>query len=105
MKKSENVKFEYLYRDAGNYKNWGEVVFSNRNHLSIQDINKTITDHLIDKLYFNSADLKIKELNFLEPDIDLDHSWHEFYRCITTSDPVTDSDCRDISEIIKRLIG
>jgi len=24
-----NVRFEYLYRDAGNFKNWGEIVFFN----------------------------------------------------------------------------
>jgi hypothetical protein len=24
-----SVRFEYLYRDAGNFKNWGEVVFFN----------------------------------------------------------------------------
>lgn len=24
-----NIRFEYLYRDHGNLKNWGEIVFSN----------------------------------------------------------------------------
>ena len=24
-----NLRMDYLYRDAGNYKNWGEVVFAN----------------------------------------------------------------------------
>ena len=29
LKEMNNVKFNYLYRDAGNYKKWAYVIFSN----------------------------------------------------------------------------
>jgi hypothetical protein len=34
----KNIKFIYLYRDAGNYKNWGEVVFYNKNKLPKESV-------------------------------------------------------------------
>jgi len=29
-----NVRFEYLYRDEGNFKNWGEIVFFNPRNIN-----------------------------------------------------------------------
>ncbi len=37
-----NVKFCFLYRDAGNYKTFGEIVFSNPEHLGVKEIEAKI---------------------------------------------------------------
>jgi len=33
-----NIKFNYLYRDAGNYKHYGSVIFASPNDLSLLEI-------------------------------------------------------------------
>jgi len=37
-----NIIFEYLYRDAGNNKNFGSVIFSNHKGLSVEEIGAKI---------------------------------------------------------------
>ena len=37
-----NVSFKYLYRDAGNYKQHGEAIFTNTTFISIQEIEQQI---------------------------------------------------------------
>lgn len=101
--KEQNVKFEYLYRDAGNFKNWGDVIFSNKRRLPIENINNEITLYLIDGLYFNANELEIKDLHSNSIDIDLDHDWHEFHACKNTDEYLSDVKNRDISDIILKL--
>lgn len=63
-----NLLFEYLYRDADNYKAWSEVIRSNKNNLSIIHVKATIEKSLIDALYFDANQaglpaLQPKQLN------------------------------------------
>jgi hypothetical protein len=44
-----NIRFEYLYRDAGNFKKWGEVIFSNKNNRDANDLEKQAKSVLIDR--------------------------------------------------------
>jgi len=44
-----NIRFEYLYRDAGNFKNWGEIIFSNKNNYDADYLEKQVRAVLIDK--------------------------------------------------------
>lgn len=98
-----NTKFTYLYRDAGNYKNWGEVVFSNTQAIPIDQINERIESLLIDKQNFVASDLKLPDLHFEKHDPASDHSWHEFSSCTDTEEEVTDVYGRDITDVIKGL--
>ncbi len=41
-----NIAFEYLYRDAGNYKNWNTVVFSNRDAVDPDVYSRTHAGHI-----------------------------------------------------------
>ena len=43
-----NIIVEYLYRDAGNNKIWGEALFSNKSNLGLHDLLKMIKEKLID---------------------------------------------------------
>ena len=78
-----NVAFEYLYRDAGNSKNWGEVVFSNPNDIAIGAIIAEAQDALIDGCYFIAEQARVPVLHFGDYDPELDHGWHEAY-CFTS---------------------
>ena len=85
---SMNIKFSYLYRDAGNYKNYGEVVFHNPNDLSFKEIEGLIRSKLIEGQWFVVKDWNLPDLHFDRYDEDLDHGWHEFEGISYTNDPV-----------------
>ena len=70
-----NTRFNYLYRDAANYKEWGEVVFGG-----------FVTDGLIARFtralesgeFFIADQIRIPEVFPLTwPRYDDDHCWHE----------------------------
>ncbi len=74
-----NIKMTYLYRDAGNYKHWFEVVFPNRSGISVEELTKEIKQRLISGEYFEQSQAPVP---FEYPDSfdpELDHTWLEFY--------------------------
>jgi hypothetical protein len=73
-----NIKFEYLYRDAGNYKQHGEVVFSNKTKLSPSFVDENIKKYLFDNMYFYPNQLGLKSLHFFPWDHEFDHLFHEY---------------------------
>lgn len=99
-----NVKFEYLYRDASNYKNWGEVIFSNKCGLEIKVIEIQIENDLVDNQFFIAEQLDLPVLYFDKYDLEMDHSWHEFSsisECENRSNDMKDRDIREIIELLK----
>jgi hypothetical protein len=96
-----NVKFEYLYRDAGNYKVYGHVIFSNQEKLTKLEIKERLKSFE----FFNPKDLKIPRLRHadLPYDTDLDHSWNEYSTVEETNDSPTDK--RSISEFLNELLS
>ena len=44
------VKFNYLYRDAGNYKSWGELIFSNPDGLNLKEIDRQLRMKFIQEI-------------------------------------------------------
>lgn len=95
-----HLKFNYLYRDAGNYKNYGFVIFSNGNNEDPETLEKTIREHLIDGEFFYPEDL-VKPVFFDEYNEELDHGWHEFDSVEETTEEPTDA--RDIEDFIADL--
>ena len=73
-----NIKFSYLYRDAGNYKNYGEVIFASLDELPIEEVGRLIRSKLIDEQWFYTKEWKLPNLHFDKWDEDLDHGFHEF---------------------------
>lgn len=51
-----DIKFNYLYRDASNYKQFGNVIMSNLNNMCIDLINDIIRRNLIDGEFFNASE-------------------------------------------------
>jgi hypothetical protein len=74
------IVFEYLYRDAGNFKNWGEACFKNEQGLSLDEIETRIQEGLIDGMYFSAEKVGLPTLYFEERSEQLDHEWHEYDR-------------------------
>jgi hypothetical protein len=86
-----NIKFSYLYRDGANYKQFNEVVFSNPNNLTGNEIEATIKKQLIDSEWFVAKDWKLPDMRFKEYawDSEIDHDWHEFESIEETLEQVT----------------
>lgn len=98
-----NIRFSYLYRDAGNFKNFGEVIFSNPNETLLDDLSARLKLALLDEMYFDAYAVGLPELFFDDYDEELDHDWHEFelleYVDNTLKTPIVDS----IDSFISRL--
>ncbi len=75
-----NIKFEYLYRDEGNYKTFDEIVFYNPGQLSIEVIRKSIESHLIDGCCFDPDAWHIPRFSFHQLNAFgmYDYLWYEF---------------------------
>ncbi|MBL7871256.1 MAG: hypothetical protein JNM78_06580 [Cyclobacteriaceae bacterium] len=73
-----NIKFNYLYRDGGNYKVWGSEVFSNPDMIQLNYAEEKIRKSLIDGEFFDPTYWKVKRLKYEDWVSELDHSWNEF---------------------------
>ena len=101
--RSSNIKFIYLYRDASNYKNWGEVIFSNPAGLQPQEIEGYFHRCFTGDDTFIASQVRLPEVFFYdcgEPTID-DHCFHEFSSIEATDLPATDKFRRSILEFVR----
>ncbi len=89
--KGENIKFEYRYRDAANYKQYGGIVFCNPEELSLASIEFCIRKHLVEGEFFDHNSFHLPPLFFDSYDTELDHPFHEFFGVSCTSDLPTDT--------------
>jgi len=86
-----NIKFNYLYRDAGNHKNYNSLVFANPNNIDNQDLETLIKSKLIEGSWFYVNEWKLPDLHFKCWDNEIDHDWHEFESLEYTDAPPTQS--------------
>jgi hypothetical protein len=94
-----------MYRDASNYKQHGEAIFSNEKQLPMDEIEKKVRACLNDGEYFIARQLHLEE-RFFDALYDDDHPWHEFVRVEVTDDPTFDPEPehkRDIAEFLVEL--
>ena len=82
-----NIQFNYLYRDAANYKNYGFLVFNNLEKLDLKPLEILIKSKLIDSQFFVANDWQVTHLHFENWDEQTDHTWHEFESVEFTSKP------------------
>jgi hypothetical protein len=102
---SPNIRFAYMYRDASNYKQHGEAIFSNETHLPLDEIEKQIRSYLNDGEFFIARQVHLEE-RFFEVLYDDDHPWHEFLGVDASDDPAFDPNHehkRDIAEFLSNL--
>lgn len=101
MNQLHNIKFEYMYRDAGNYKQYGETVFGNPENQSIDSIKNKIAESLIDNEYFDPSVWGIDCIAAYPYDPELDHNWYEFVDVTLSEDELTDD--RIIGEFLDMI--
>jgi hypothetical protein len=101
-----NIKFQYLYRDAGNYKQSGEVVFSNEDRLGTTVLAKELGEAFLEDGLFIAHQVRIPEI-FLATDGLLtsdDHCFHEFDSVEDTCDAPNDKYGRSIREFVDEVM-
>lgn len=98
-----NIRFEYLYRDSGNYKNWGSIVFSNPQNEKVEVLTERVRSCLIDHAFFVAAKAGVPDLHFDNFDEELDHGWHEFAFVEYTLESPNDTQGRNISQFLLDL--
>jgi len=98
-----NLRFDYLYRDAGNYKNWGDLVFLNKDNCDACKLEQQARKFLIDGEFFVAEKAGIPDLRFQTHVNALDHEWHEFHAFIPTTEKANDPHARDITAFIESL--
>ncbi len=98
-----NTKLEYLYRDAGNNKKWGEVVFTNHKSINLGQLKSMFKEVLIKKEFFIARQSGLPELSFQKPDKELDHGWYEYSEISSTIEQENDLCNRDITDFIELL--
>jgi len=93
-----NIQLSYLYRDAGNYKLFGQAIFRNPENLSPEEIQSRLQARLIDGEFFDAEKWGIPKLQFENYLPDQDHPWHEIEKIEATSAGITDN--RTIAEFL-----
>ncbi|MBN2803897.1 MAG: hypothetical protein JXR91_12465 [Deltaproteobacteria bacterium] len=92
-----NTKITYLYRDAGNYKNWNEVIIAG------QITTEQITPYLLDGRCFIANETGLKDMHFTPTNSD-DHNWHEIESLEPTKDlPTTSLTANTLLKNLKKM--
>jgi hypothetical protein len=93
-----NTLFNYLYRDASNYKEWGEIVFKGE---ATQALGERFARALDGGDFFIADQIRIPEVfPSTWPVYADDHCWHESAGFELTERPVTDSLARAIEAFV-----
>lgn len=98
-----NILFEYLYRDAGNNKLWGEILLSNREGMDVRRAEDAIRSSLIDGEFFVAEDVGIAPLRFENRDHDLDHGWHEFHALQAAYEARGEEPLCDLADCLQKM--
>ncbi len=98
------IKFNYLYRDASNYRIWGYEVFSNPQSLDLTIIESKIRESLIDGEFFDPQYWRVQALKHEDWIPELDHTWNAF-DCIeyTDENPTTSISINEFLELISKI--
>ena len=100
----QNIKFKYLYRDFGNYKNVGSVVFPNPDNISIIEVNEELEKAFHQSIFFVAQQIGLQELFFKDFPSDDDISFHEFDGVEMSDEAPNDLYKRTIKEFVQLVI-
>jgi hypothetical protein len=104
----QNIAFNYLYRDAANYKNFGTVVFSNPGKQTPEQLTALLIPLLFDGEFFDCRLWQVPDKSPMGDfgfkwDDTIDHTFHEFESFEYTPNPVTDA--RSVQQFIKQAVN
>jgi hypothetical protein len=95
----KNLRLNYRYRDAHNYKEFGSVVFANPTRMSVDATTALLRGKLKSEEFFVPQDWGQPRLHVRPYDPAVDHAWKEFK--LTDE---ADTDEREIGEFLEGLV-
>lgn len=100
-----NIKFIYLYRDGGNYKKWGQVIFRNPNKLSCDSITKALRETFMQDGLFIADQVRVPEsFLYIRGDANSDdHCYHEFDKVELSFDAPNDQHGRSMRQFLTEV--
>jgi len=100
-----NIRFNYLYRDGGNFKSWGELVFSNPEQLTLDEIETKLVMAFLSDKQFVANQISIPEKFLFENGefTKYDHCFHEFDCVEICQENPTDDLERSIADFLKAV--
>jgi hypothetical protein len=101
----DNVAFVYLYRDGGNHKKWGRVVFSDPDRLIDDSVEEKLRLAFLQDGMFIALQIRVPEM-FLYASGKFsfdDHCYHEFDSVRATLDVVDDALGRSITQFLAEV--
>lgn len=100
-----NVEFRYLYRDGGNYKKRGSVIFSNREGLDIDLAAERLRQGFLPDGLFIAKQVRVPEVFLYKRGkfTDDDHCYHEFDELTSTNKAVNDQQVRSIQKFLDEV--
>ena len=104
MSSESNTALVYLYRDAHNYQEWGEIVFAGKWCETYGDRLRAACEH---GQNFAAHQVGVPTV-FLYDDpkwefSSADHGWHEFFELRATDEVPTDAGERSIEEFVDQF--
>jgi hypothetical protein len=101
-----NVKLNYLYRDASNFKNFASVVFLNPSGMNLLAVSKSLEDAFWVDGLFIANQIRVPEVFlFAKCDISIDDDcFHEFLSVESTQQGPTDTRRRSIDEFVAEVV-
>ena len=95
----KNIQLNYSYRDAHNYKQFGNVVFSNPTGVTVEEATVLLLPKLISEEFFVPDEWELPRLHADPYNPAVDHAWHEFEEFEETDESITDE--REIGEFLR----
>jgi len=96
-----NIQFYYQYRCGANWKNAGEVIFSNPEGLSIEEIHNRLMPAFSDNEMFIAEAICVPERYEGVYDPKYSHGWHEYLSVEESEDEETDKEGRSIKAFLE----
>jgi hypothetical protein len=102
-----NVEFRYLYRDGGNYKKRGSVIFSNREGLDIDLAAERLRQAFLPDGLFIAKQVRMPEVFLYKRGrfTDDDHCYHEFDELASTNKSANDRQLRSIQKFLDEAVA
>lgn len=94
-----------MYRDASNYKAFGNVIFTNLGNINLTDINISLLNYFSNDRLFVASQIRIPEVFlYLKDNLTVDdHCFHEYMSVKFTTETENDKHGRSINEFIKEI--
>lgn len=99
------IKFNYLFRDCGNYKYWGEVVLQNDSDQPLEIVEAEIREKLDCDCYFLPSEFRFPTLFFDGAGyrVEIENAFYELHCLEATDEEPNDIHGRTLTQFLSEI--